>query len=122
MNKTAERALLARPLAIALGAIAVVWHNPVLREGGLFFFWLALIFGGPNVLLWLASSAPRVRRVAGVVSAVVSLLGWGALATFTLGLKSPFLAGFFFEIGLAAVSLGPRGVAGVTAAAIAVLT
>ncbi|MEZ4330815.1 MAG: sensor histidine kinase [Myxococcota bacterium] len=121
MNETAERALLARPLAIGLGALGVVWLNPLLRQDTMF-LWLAVMFGGPNVLLWLTRRRAFVRRIAPVFSPTVSLLGWGTLATFTLGLKSPILAGFFFEIGLASVSLGPRGVAAVTAAAIAVLT
>lgn len=121
MNKSAERALLARPLAIGLGALGVVWLNPILRQDPMF-LWLAVIFGGPNLLLWLARRRRTVRRIAPAASPAISLLGWGTLTTFTLGLKSPILAGFFFEIGLASVSLGPRGVVAVTAAAIAVIT
>lgn len=120
MNKTAERALLARPLALCLGVLGVVLLNPVLRQDGMF-PWLAALFGGPSLLLWVARDLRPVRRVAGVLSPAIALLGWGALATFTLGLKSPVLAAFFFEIGLAAVSVGPRGVAGVTFGSILVL-
>lgn len=93
MNKTAERALLARPLALCLGATAVVWLNPNLRQDTLF-LWLAVIFGAPNLLLWLARGLRPIARVAPVVSPAISLLGWGTLATFTLGLKSPILAAF----------------------------
>jgi len=53
MNKTAERALLARPLALCRGAMAVVWLNPNLRQDTLF-LWLAVVFGGPTLLLWVA--------------------------------------------------------------------
>jgi signal transduction histidine kinase len=120
MNKTAERALLARPLAMCLGAAAIAWLNPILRQD-LMFLWLAAVFGAPNFLLWLARDFRPVARVAPAVSPVIGLLGWGSLATFTLGLKSPILAAFFFEVGLAAISMSPAGVAGVTSAAILVL-
>ena len=121
MNKTAERALLARPLALCLGVTAVVWLNPNLRQGTLF-LWLAVIFGGPNFLFWVARDFRPIARIAQVASPVIGLLGWGTLATFTLGLKSPILAAFFFEVGLAAISMGPLGVVGVTSFAILVLT
>ncbi len=120
MNKTAERALLARPLALCLGALAVVWLNPNLRQGTLF-LWLAVAFGGPNFLLWVARDFRPIARIAQIASPVIGLLGWGTLATFTLGLKSPILAAFFFEVGLAAISMGPAGVVGVTSVAILVL-
>ena len=120
MNKTAERALLARPLALCLGATAVVWLNPNLRQDTLF-LWVAVVFGGPNILLWVARDLRPISRIAAVASPAINLLGWGTLATFTLGLKSPILAAFFFEVGLAAVSLGPTGVVAVTAAAVAVI-
>jgi signal transduction histidine kinase len=83
---------------------------------------LGAIFAGPGLLLWVARGLRPLGRVASAASPAISLLGWGTLATFTLGLKSPILAAFFFEIGLAAVSMGPFGVAGVTGAAILVLT
>lgn len=120
MNKTAERALLARPLALGLGVLGVVWLNPVLRQDGMF-PWLAAIFGGPSLLLWVGRDLRPIRRIAGIASPAIALLGWGTLATFTLGLKSPILAAFFFEIGLAAISVGPLGVVGVTGGSIALL-
>lgn len=120
MNKTAERALLARPLALCLGASAVVWLNPVLRQDTMF-LWIAVIFGGPNILIWVARDRRSIGRIAAIASPAINLLGWGTLATFTLGLKSPILAAFFFEVALGAVSMSPRGVAAVTLAAIAVL-
>lgn len=120
MNKTAERALLARPLALCLGASAVVWLNPVLRQDTMF-LWIAVIFGGPNLLIWVARDRRSIGPIAAFASPAINLLGWGTLATFTLGLKSPILAAFFFEVALGAVSMSPRGVAAVTAAAIAVL-
>lgn len=120
MNKTAERALLARPLALCLGAMAVVWLNPNLRQDTLF-LWLAVIFGGPTLLLWVTRELRPIERIAPIASPVISLLGWGTLATFTLGLKSPILAAFFFEVALAAVSMGPAGVVAVTSVAIVVL-
>ena len=121
MNKTAERALLARPLAFCLGVTSVVWLNPNLRQDTMF-LWLAVTFGGPNFLFWAARDFRPIARIAQVASPVIGLLGWGTLATFTLGLKSPILAAFFFEVGLAAISMGPPGVVGVTSFAILVLT
>lgn len=120
MNKTAERALLVRPLAFCLGVLAVVWLNPVLRQDRLF-PWLAVILGGPNLFLWVARDLRPLRRAAVIVSPAISLVGWGVLAALTLGLKSPMLAAFFFEVGLATVSMGPRGVVAVTAGGVAVL-
>ncbi|MEZ4280394.1 MAG: HAMP domain-containing sensor histidine kinase [Myxococcota bacterium] len=121
MNKPAERALIARPLALCLGVGAVLWLNPNLRQGMLF-VWLAAVFGGLNLLLWMGRRLRPVERVAPFASPAISLLGWGTLATFTLGLKSPILGAFFFEVVLGAVSMGPRGVVAVTAGAVAVLT
>jgi signal transduction histidine kinase len=120
MNKTAERALLARPLALCLGAMAVVWLNPDLRRDT-FFLWIAVIFAGPTLLLWVARELRPIARIAPIASPVISLLGWGTLATFTFGLKSPILAAFFFEVALAAVSMAPAGVVAVTAVAVGVL-
>ena len=120
MNKPAERALIARPLALCLGVGAVLWLNPNLRQGRLF-LWLAIIFGGLNLLLWLGCRLRPVERIAPLASPAISLLGWGTLATFTLGLKSPILGAFFFEVVLGAVSMGPRGVVAVTCGAVAVL-
>lgn len=120
MNKPAERALIARPLALCLGVSAVVWLNPNLRQGP-FFFWLAVIFSGPNFLLWIGRRLRPVERIAPIASPAISLLGWGALATFSLGLSSPILGAFFFEVVLGAVSMGPRGVIAATSGAVAVL-
>lgn len=120
MNKTAERALLARPLALCLGVMAIVWLNPFLRHGTMF-FWLAVAFSAPNIVLWLALPWRPISRVAPIASPAISLLGWGTLATFTLGLKSPILAAFFFEVALAAVSTGPFAVVAVSFGAILVL-
>lgn len=114
MNKTAQRALLVRPLALCLGVLGMVWLNPVLREGWLFTA-IATFFALPNFLLWVASDQRFVARFAPIVSPAISLIGWGVLALFTQGLKSPVLAAFFFEVGLAAISAGPLGVAAVTA-------
>ncbi len=120
MNKSVERALLARPLALCLGALAAVWLSAALRTGPLV-VWIVVLTAGPNLVLWLARDMRFVSRIAYLASPVIGLLGWGALATFTQGLESPFLAAFFIEVALAGVSMAPAGVVGVTAAAVAVL-
>ncbi|MAG32779.1 MAG: hypothetical protein CL908_18010 [Deltaproteobacteria bacterium] len=120
MNRALERALLVRPLALGVGGVAAVWFSSALRDGPLV-AWVVAIFGGLGLVLWLVRDARFVRRPVLLASPVVSLLGWGALALFTQGLESPFLAAFFVEIALAAVSMGPMGVLWVSGNAIAVL-
>ena len=120
MNRSVERALLARPLALCLGALAAVWLSAALRTGPLV-VWIVGLTAGPNLILWLARDMRFVSRVAYIASPIIGLLGWGALATFTQGLESPFLAAFFIEVALAGVSMMPLGVLGVTASAIGVL-
>lgn len=120
MNKSLDRALLARPLALCLGGLAAVWLSAVLRTGPLV-VWIVVLTAGPNLVLWLARDMRFVSRIAYLASPVIGLLGWGALAIFTQGLESPFLAAFFIEVALAGVSMAPMGVVGVTAAAVTVL-
>ncbi len=119
MNKTIERALLARPLLLLVGAAAAVWLVPNLR--GALILWIAGIFAGSTLLLWGMARLSALASFARRISPVVGLLGWGVLATFTGGLKSPFVAAFYFEIALSVVSMSPRGVAWVTANAVAIL-
>ncbi|MFK7897644.1 MAG: ATP-binding protein [Myxococcota bacterium] len=120
MNKSVERALLARPLALCLGGLAAVWLSSALRSGPLV-GWIVALTAGPGLILWLARDMRFVSPIAHMASPVLGLLGWGALATFTQGLKSPFLAAFFIEVALAGVSMTPLGVFGVTGASISVL-
>ncbi|MCP4907699.1 MAG: HAMP domain-containing histidine kinase [bacterium] len=123
MNKITTRALLARPLVIAAGAAASALVKPSLQTGSLL-IWIVGIFGGLNlavVALWWAGAGQGLSRHAVLVSPVVGLLGWGALATFTGGLESPFVAAIFFEIALGIVSMGPRGVLWVAANGVALL-
>jgi hypothetical protein len=120
VNKTTERALLARPLVFVLGAAASAFVNPSLRTGPLL-LWVAGIFGGINLALWMLRDRRFFSRLSVLGSPVVALLGWAIVATFTGGLESPFVAAFFFEIILAGVSMGPRGVLWVTANSIVIL-
>ena len=117
MNKTTLRALLARPLVLSAGAVAAALVNPSLQTGSLL-FWILGIFGGTNLAVfafWWLRDGRGSSRHAVLASPVINLVGWGALATFTGGLESPFVAAIFFEIALAVVSLEPRGVLWVTA-------
>lgn len=109
-----------RPFSIVPGAMAAVWLVPTLQTGGLI-FWIVGFFAGLTFLLWLLREIRPLERFVRLASPAVGLLGWGVLATFTGGLKSPLLAAFFFEIALAAVTMGQRGVVWVATCAAAVL-
>lgn len=123
MNKTTTRALLARPLVFGAGAAAAALVNPSLQTG-LLLLWIFGIFGGMALAVaafWWVRDGQGLARHAVVASPTISLFGWGALATFTGGLESPFVAAIFFEIALAVVSMGSGGVLCVTAIGVAVL-
>jgi len=124
MNKTTLRALLARPLVLSAGTVAAALVNSSLQTGSLL-IWILGIFGGMNVAValiwWLRAGRGGSRHAVLLASAVINLLGWGALATFTGGLESPFVAAIFFEIALAVASMGVRGVLWVTASGAALL-
>lgn len=113
MNRTLARAILARPLALALGGVAAALVNPSLRPGAML-EWMIAIFAGAALLVAIGARLPRLARGASFASPLVGLFGWGAFATFTGGLESPFIAAFILEIVVAVVSMGPRGVAWVT--------
>lgn len=120
MNQASQRALLVRPLALGVGALAAVGLSEALRSG-LLVAWNVAIFGGFGLVCWLVRDVRFASRFVLLASPVSSLLGWGTLALFTRGLESPFLAAFFLEVALSAVAMGPRGVLWVTANAIGVL-
>lgn len=109
MNDPLSRALLARPLAFALGAAASYVLVPGMRLGGLL-FWFAGPIVGVGLVLWAIHRWARAAPLAVLASPVVSLFGWSTLVVFTGGLRSPLLAAFFLEIALASVTLGTRGV------------
>lgn len=120
MNQTLDRVLLARPVALVAGAIALALVNPALQSAA-FLFWIALVFGGLTLVLFFLHRAGWLGRFPGFASPVVSTLGWGTYATLTGSLASPFVAAFFLEIAIAAISMKPRGVLGVTTSCLAVL-
>jgi signal transduction histidine kinase len=121
MDKAFNRALIARQAVLCAGALGLVWLRSEL-QAGLLLLGIVGVCGVLNLAVWLSSRIPELARISRLVSPVVGLLGWGALALFTRGVESPFVAGFFFEIGLSAVAVGTAGVLWATIAAIIVLS
>jgi signal transduction histidine kinase len=114
MNKTLDRALLARPLVFVLGGSMSAMVNPSMQRGNLA-GWIAGTFGIILLLLWSLRRRPRFERMIPHVSSLVVVLGWGVVATLTGGPESPFLVAFILEIVVASVAMTPAGVLWVTA-------
>lgn len=121
MNRTLQRVTWSRPLVIIFGGLAAAGVNLSLREGSLLAV-LVASFAGATLAIALFSLIPRIQAHAAMASPVVGMVGWALFATFTGGLKSPFVAVFLLEIVLAGLVMGPRGVALVTATVIAAIS
>jgi signal transduction histidine kinase len=120
MNRTLERAVLLRPLVLVIGGLSSALVQPKLQEGALL-PWMLLIFVGAALCVTLASRVAGLARAASIVSPTFGMIGWGAFAVFTGGLESPFVVALIFEIVVAILSMGPRGVAWVTGNALVVM-
>ena len=123
MNKSTHRALFARPLVFAVGVGVAPLVNPALQSG-LWLLGIIGIFAVANLALaglWWAFGGRGPTRHVPLVSPILGLLGWGTLAVLTGGVRSPFVAAVFFEIALAAFSMGPLGVWWVTGNGIVIM-
>jgi signal transduction histidine kinase len=111
-----DRASLLRHLAICAAASAawVMREELPVRADVLWVFGLAVAI---NVAVTRASDARGWMHVARGVSTLFGVAGWGALVFLTGGVQSPFIAGFWLEIGLSAIVFAPKGTLATTAAA-----
>jgi signal transduction histidine kinase len=123
MRNSFQRALIARQGALCIGVFGLIWLQPMLqRTAGPLLAGIVAVCACLNGLLWGLERLPAVSRACHILAPAVGLLGWGGLVMFTRGIESPLLAGFFFEIGLSAVIMGPTGGVWVTLGAMAILS
>lgn len=111
---------LVRHLALCLGAgVAFVYPGP-LRVGNAFLGLVALA-AVANFLIAFLSERAGFMKAARALSAGSGVFGWTALAWVTGGSSSPFVAGFWLEIVLSALTFANWGTLGVTGACLAAL-
>jgi signal transduction histidine kinase len=123
MRNSFQRALIARQGALFIGVFGLIWLQPPLqRTAGPLLAGIVGVCALLNGLLWGLERLPALSRSCHILAPAVGLLGWGGLVMFTRGIESPLLVGFFFEIGLSAVVMGPTGVVWVTLGAMAMLS
>jgi len=117
MNRTIDRVLLARHVALSAGAVAAFVFRAELQTGYVA-LWIVGISASLNFVAYLFQARPSMASFSRRASPVIGLFSWTALAAVTNGAASPFIAGLWLEIVLSAVSLRLRGVVAVTLAAI----
>ena len=111
---------LVRHFALCLGAaVAFVYPGP-LRVGNAFLGLIALA-AVLNFLIAFLSDRAGFLKAARVLSTGSGIIGWAALAWVTGGASSPFVAGFWLEIVLSALTFTGWGTLGVTGACLAAL-
>jgi len=118
MNRTVDRVLLARHVALSAGAVAAYVFRTELQTGYVA-LWIVGVSATLNFIAYLFQARPSMAKFVQFASPVIGLGSWTALAAVTNGVLSPFAAGLWLEIVLSAVALKLRGVVAVTLAAIA---
>jgi signal transduction histidine kinase len=111
---------LIRHFALCVAAGAALLYPGPLRVRNAF---LGVVAGAAclNFLIAFVTDRAGHLRTARVLSAGSGILGWAALAWATGGRLSPFVAGFWLEIALSAVTFEGAGMLGVTAGCLASL-
>jgi len=103
--RRADRAPLVRHLALCVAALLAF----ALRDGQRVentVLWVVMAAAVLNLVASVYWHRPRLGPVARLLSSVLGLAGWSALAALTGGLASPLIAGLWLEIILAAMA-GP---------------
>jgi signal transduction histidine kinase len=118
MNRTIDRVLLARHVALSAGAVAAYLFQFELQTGYLA-LWIVGVSATLNFLAYLFQARPSMASFSRQASPIIGLGSWTALAAVTNGAYSPFIAGLWLEIVLSAVALRLRGVVAVTLTALA---
>jgi signal transduction histidine kinase len=115
-----DRVLFLRHIAIFFGAVIAYYQHA--RHG---IGWAAFGIVTASAALNFASSflhrRPQWAGVAEVASSVIGVGCWTALAAVTGGVPSPFIAGLWLEIVLAAMLFAPAGIVSVTLWSVAAL-
>ncbi|MEM9177293.1 MAG: hypothetical protein AAGC67_18930, partial [Myxococcota bacterium] len=114
MNRTLQRALWSQPLVLIAAGLGAGVVNPGFRPGPVDEVLIAAVALPAALAAW-AAHRPAFTRAATFVSFGLALVGWTIFSIVTNGVFGPLVVGFLLEILIAAVSMGVRGVAAVTA-------
>lgn len=117
MNRI-DRVLLIRHLAIIVGAVVAYLLSSELRIGYTA-LWIVGIGAWLNAVAYAVRTREPLAHLCLVASPIIGVGSWAALCAVTGGYHSPFVAGLWLEIVLSAMHLSPRGIAGVSAGAVA---
>jgi signal transduction histidine kinase len=116
-----DRAILIRHVALCLATAATfLWPFSVRTTNRL--VWIVALVISVNFVVDLMWHAKKASRAAPILSTFLGILGWLALGASTGGAESPFIAGFWLEILLSALTLPWLWTLGVSAAAMAGIT
>jgi signal transduction histidine kinase len=108
-----DRVLFLRHLAIFIGAIVAYAQQSVLGIGTLAVS-IVVASGALNLACSFLHRRPGLAQLSEVGSSVIGVGCWTALAAVTGGVTSPFIAGLWLEIVLAALLFALNGIVAVT--------
>jgi signal transduction histidine kinase len=115
-----DRVLFVRHLAIFVGAVVAYYQHA--RHGiGWAAFGIVTASAALNFACSFLHRRPRFAPLAEVASSVIGVGCWTALAAVTGGVPSPFIAGLWLEIVLAAMLFALAGIVSVTLWSVAAL-
>lgn len=110
---SADRVPMIRHLALCVAALAAYLARIELQVGNSV-LWIVGCAAVLNLQPVLLAGKPRLASLAARLSPLFGVAGWLALATMTGGARSPFVAGLWLEIVLAASATSVAGVLLVT--------
>ena len=106
-----DRVLFLRHIAIFSGAVVAWWQH---QQLGWAAFGVVTASAALNFACSFLHRRPQWTGVAEVASSVIGVGCWTTLAAVTGGVPSPFIAGLWLEIVLAAMLFAPTGIVSVT--------
>lgn len=122
MDRDAESndAALIRHATIMVATLLAYLMRVELRVGNAV-LWILGLAAALNFVAFALRAHPVMSRVLNQLSPFFGVAAWAALVHLTRGVYSPFIAGFWIEIIISAMSLHMRATVLVTAAAVAAL-
>lgn len=120
MNSKLDRVPWIRHFAFCAGAAAAYGLHSELRIG-VEALWVVGAGALLNICAFALSRQAIATGLAHRTSAAIGIASWGALIAVTNGVSSPFVAGLWLEVPLAAAVFRPAGIAGVTLGAMGAL-
>jgi signal transduction histidine kinase len=103
-----ERTALLRHVAISV-AVAGAFFLRVQSNVESGVFWSLCALTVCNLLCAYLAKFSKLSKLARGASSLFGIVGWAVLASLSGGVSSPFIAGFWLEIGFSSISLGPNG-------------